>query len=446
MFRVEYLTTVDQKDAFCRTGVAFNNLLKTIDGLSIHKAEIHYQTLVVGYELQSGEVLNDKQRYFHLKLSTPAETDLPRFEELLRSMRSVLHKASGKPAQTLWDGVSLYYAERAYPLIHELENTMRKLITKFMLTNVGIGWANEAVPREVVDSVRSKTAKPDQNYLYEVDFIQLSYFLFKEYTTISMVVLTDRIKKATTLGDLNIEELKQAIPRSNWDRYFSSIVDCESEYLRVRWEKLYDKRNLIAHNRPVSKTDFDEISILCGELGPKLQQATESLDKITVADDDRESVSESAALSKHAGYGEFLVQWNRLHQQLFLLASTVITNGNEKKKLDQLQNNVRSILNLLAKRYDVISRSDRAEILDLFRLRNVVVHHPDVIVPSETLGSKMDAMMRQIASIQAATRNVEQSGPITAKSTQEYDDEGGDEFSEENTLTLLAIEKTPTHR
>jgi hypothetical protein len=428
VFRVEYLITVDQKDAFCRTVGAFNHLLKTIDGLSVNKTDIQYESIRIGYELQTGEVLSDKQRYFHLKLSVPTEAELPRFEQVLKSVRSLLHKASGKPAQTLWDGISLHYAQRAYPLIHELENTMRKLITKFMLTNVGIGWANEAVPREVVDSVRSKTARPDHNYLYEVDFIQLSNFLFKEYTTVSMVVLTDRIKKAVSLGDLDIEELKQAIPRSNWDRYLSAIVNCESEYLRIRWEKLYEKRNLIAHNRPVTRTDFDEIECLCGELGPKLQTAIEGLDKITVTDDDRESVSESAALSKHAGYSEFLSLWNRLHQQLFLLASSVISDEAEKKKLPHHKNNVRALLNILAKRYDVISRSDRAEILDFLRLRNVVVHQPDVNVPGETLDLKMKSMERQVATIQSTISTIESAGPPTARQDPDNGDDGGDDF------------------
>ncbi|WP_127806152.1 HEPN domain-containing protein [Hydrogenophaga sp. NH-16] len=424
MFRVEYLITVDQKDAFCTTTTAFNNLLKTIDGVSVSKADLRFESLVLGYELQTGEVLSDKQRYFHAKLTLHHVDDLPRFESLLKSIRSLLHKASGKPAQTLWDGVSLHYAQLAYPLIHDLENTMRKLITKFMLTNVGVGWANETVPREVVESVRSKTARPDHNYLYEVDFIQLSNFLFKEYTTVSMVVLTDRIKKATKITDLAIDDLKLAIPRSNWDRYFSTLVQCEGEYLKIRWDKLYEKRNLIAHNRPVFRVDFEEISTLCTELSPKLQQALDSLDKITVADDDRELVSESAAFSKSANYGEFLVFWNRLHQQLYLLASLIVTKEQEQKKLAQFQNNIRAILNLLTKRYEVISRSDRAEILDFFRLRNVVVHQTDVIVPGDTLSRKMESMSRITSIIQSTIRKIETTGaPVEVRSEVDLEED-----------------------
>lgn len=414
MFRVEYLVTVDQKDSFCTTAAAFNNLLKTIDGVSITKTELNFGSLLLAYELQTGEILCDKQRYFHLKLTLQAESHLQQFEVLLKSIRSLLHKASGKPAQTLWDGVSLYYAQRAYPLIHDLENTMRKLITKFMITNVGLGWASETVPREVVESVKSKIARPDHNYLYEVDFIQLSNFLFKEYTTVTMVVLADRIKKATSITDLAIDDLKQAIPRSNWDRYFSALVRCEGEYLKVRWDKLYEKRNLVAHNRPIAKFDLDEIVRLCDELRSKLQQALESLDQITIADDDRELVSESAAISKSANYGEFLVLWNRLHQQLYLLASLVVAKEEEQNKLVRFQNNIRAILNILAKRYEVISRSDRAEILDFLRLRNVVVHQSDVVVSGETLHRKMEAMYKMIAALQSAVRDIELTGAPAA--------------------------------
>jgi len=179
---VEYLITVDQRDAFCKTTTAFNNLLKTLDGVFLSKTELKFENLLIYYELQTGEILNDKQRYFHVKFSSSTESLLNDFESFLKSIRTLLQKASGKPLQTLWDGVSFHYAQRAYPLVHELENTMRKLITKFMLTNVGLGWTTEAIPKEVIESVRSKSAKLDHNYLYEVDFIQLSNFPFSRNT------------------------------------------------------------------------------------------------------------------------------------------------------------------------------------------------------------------------------------------------------------------------
>lgn len=409
MFKVEYLMTVDQKDAFCKTVAAFNNLLKTIDGVSVSKNELRFGNLTIHCEVQTGEILSDKQRYFHLRLSFSDESRLAEYEAFLKSLRGVLHKASGKPPQTLWDGISFHYALKAYPVIHELENTMRKLITKFMLISVGLGWTKEAVPKEVIESVRSKDAKLDHNYLYEVDFIQLSNFLFKEYSTINSVVLIERLRKANDIADLDLTELKLAIPRSNWDRYFSGVVNCESEYLRVRWERLYERRNQIAHNRPVSRSEFDDITILYSELGPKLQQAIEALDQVTVAEDDRELVSENAAVSKSVGYGEFLTAWSNLHRHLFLLAS-LAAPASDRKKLLEHQNNVRSLLNFVAKRYRILTIAQRADLLELFKLRNVLVHQPDVIVPDALLSRSIEAINGHTAIVKTHITQVQESG------------------------------------
>ena len=184
-FKVEYLITVEQKGSFCNTIPAFNNLLRTIDDISIGANSIEFQGQKIGYDVQTGEILNDKQKFFHVKLTLSNEKYLKEYENLLRTIRTVLFKAGDKPVQVLWDGISLYYAQQAYPLIYDIENTMRKLTTKFMLINVGLGWANEAIPQEVIESIRSKSQKNNVNYLYEVDFIQLSNFLFKEYTTVN---------------------------------------------------------------------------------------------------------------------------------------------------------------------------------------------------------------------------------------------------------------------
>lgn len=412
VFRVEYLITVDQKDAFCKTVTSFNNLLKTIDGVTVSKNELRFEHLAIHYEVQAGEILSDKQRFFHLRLTFPDESHLPEFEAFLKALRGLLHKASGKPPQTLWDGISFHFAQKAYPLVHELENTMRKLITKFMLINVGLGWTREAVPKEVVESVRSKDAKLDHNYLYEVDFIQLSNFLFKEYSTVNSVVLIDRLRKANNISDLDLVELKLAIPRSNWDRYFSALVNCESEYLRIRWERLYERRNQIAHNRPVSRSEYDEIAVLCGELGPKLQQAIDALDQVTVAEDDRELVSENAAVSKSAGYGEFLLAWSNLHRHLFLLASLTAASDESRKKLLQLQNNVRSLLNLVTKRYGFLTTGQRADLLELFKLRNVLVHQPDVIVPEPVLARHIESINILTATVKARIAQIQATGVV----------------------------------
>jgi len=420
--RVEYLITVDQKEAFCKSVSSFNNLLRTIDGVSISKTEMKFGSLVMRYEIQCGEIERDKHRFFHLKISVDDESQNRDFEGFLKNIRSLLHKAAAKPPQILWDDVSFGYAKTAYPIVHEIENTMRKLITKFMLINVGGGWAKEAVPKEVLESVRSKDAKLDQNYLYEVDFIQLSNFLFKEYANINPAVLIERLKKAEKLDDLNLSELKLAIPQSNWDRFFSKIVNCESEYLRSRWERLYERRNQVAHNRPVTRGDFEEIVALRDELAPKLQHAIENLDQVTVSEDEREMVSENVALTKGEGYYEFLSAWNEFHENLLILVDQLLeSEGKHESRPDP--NNIRSLVNVVTKRYHLLTSDQRSEIQDLVRLRNYIVHEPSVIVPSQVLSRHLESVLGYTRYLKDKLNGIARSGAPVRNFTGDKDDD-----------------------
>jgi len=170
---------------------------------------------------------------------------------------------------------------------------------------------------------------------------------------------------------------------------------------------------------------YDDIVCLCDELRPKLQQAIESLDQVTVAEDDRELISENAAVSKSSGYGEFLSAWNQVHRQLFLLALLTARTDEERKKLTHLQNNVRSLLNLATKKFGLLSAGQRAEILDLFKFRNVLVHSPEVIVPEPLLGRKLEELSMHLNAIKTRIGEVESSGaPPEVGPDSEFDDDG----------------------
>lgn len=406
-FRVEYLITVSEDDPFCKTEAGFNNLLKTLDGLSIGRDGVLYHDLPIKYELSFGSIHQDKQRYFQVKFWIDDEALLAKFEDFLRAVRGVLYRASERQPQVLWDGIGSYYATSAYPKINELENLLRKLITKFMVTNVGINWTEASLPKEVIESVRGREPTRDANYLQQVDFIQLSNFLFKEYPLIGTPVLLDMIKRVTTASELNIDEIRRAIPRSNWDRYFSALVDCESEYLRLRWTRLYELRNQVAHNRIISRSEFAEVNKLYEDLSPKLADAIGSLESVQVSEVERESVSENAASAKNSGYREFLDGYNRLHSTVASLALTTATTKSEESRLERLIMNLRTLLNFLLEK-QVISGETRHVIVELLQLRNVLVHQSDVIVPDDVLARRLDQVSALVAELRARTLDARQ--------------------------------------
>lgn len=324
-FKVEYFITVDQKDVFCRDKSSFDNFLKSFDGIAVQDNCIHYKSLEVDYELEIGNIAADRQRYFHAILSIQEENCIGEFEKFLRILKTALFKISREEPKTLWDDIGFYYAHQAYPLIHEIENIMRKLITKFMLTAVGSSWFEKAVPQEVHQSIKTKKSRNSKKDIYETDFIQLANFLFKKYTTAGSTKIHEIITKASRTEDLSLDELKNCLPQSNWERYFTSIVDCESDYLRKKWEKLYERRNQIAHNKQMSKAEFEEIQKLVNEIKPKLQEAVSKLDKVTLRADQRKSIVENAVENVVENAVESLTEQQNLQTLQNLLASALDT-------------------------------------------------------------------------------------------------------------------------
>jgi hypothetical protein len=273
----------------------------------------------------------------------------------------------------LWDDTSSELSSLAYPIIHELENMMRKLITKFMLITIGLAWTKDAVPKEVSESLKNKR-EVGQNYLYEADFIQLSNFLFKEYSTANSRKLVDKLSAAKNIDELNLSELKELVPSSNWERYFSPIVDCKSDYLQPRWERLYVLRCIVAHNNFMNSADYDEICKLAKEVKDKLAQALEGLDRVQVSSEQKEDVAENIASSMSSVVGEFLFGWNAVYELIFKLAYLSDSEIGKLSISKRERFSARTFAaGLLSE--EVIDKEVCDEIVQLHAVRNLVVHN-----------------------------------------------------------------------
>lgn len=394
--KVEYLVVIDTNSSFCNSKKAFNSLLSSIDEININKNKLIWHNLEIDFELQTEEIEKDKQRYFHVKLQCNNLDKVDEFSELLRSLQDVLYKASNRQFQILWNDLTLYYSQKAYPLIHEIENLMRKLITKFMLTNIGLGWEKAAIPNELKKNSRAKPN--DSNYLYEVDFIQLSEFLFLNYETIDTKTLFEKVKKITDINEISIDDLKQFIPKSNWDRYFAKIVDCENSYLEKRWTKLYEFRCKIAHNNAFTKSDYEQTINLINEVKVKIQKAIDNLDKIQISQEDKEIVIENIASKSNELYGIFINQWKNLVSELFEIISSNL-NILDKSTIPSYLNNeinrikydIRNMINILNKN-KLLDNVFSNEFNQLQEFRNLLIHHSDLTFSEEELNRKISQL------------------------------------------------------
>jgi len=161
----EYLIIVDKEVSevfyhLCDSVEGFNKLLASDSDILIESKTISYKkNFKATYNVKTSKVSGKQQRFFHIKVIFDGdEKDMEDYVKLLRSIRGIIHRSGGQP-ETLWDDVSLFYSQKSYPLIHKVENLMRKLITYFMLTNVGREWVTQTSPGVVMDAIDKSKRK-----------------------------------------------------------------------------------------------------------------------------------------------------------------------------------------------------------------------------------------------------------------------------------------------
>lgn len=373
--KVEYLAIVDSKEGFCNSISAFNYLIQSYSSIEIKAKGLLFEGVRFDYDVQQGEIQNNSHIFFHVRLGCQNRTEVIIFLSLLKSIRTILAKAAERPVEVLWDDVSSSLSSAAYPVIHEIENVMRKLITKFMLTKIGLGWTKEAVPREVSESIKTKKNAAGNNYLFETDFIQLSDFLFKPYSTASSSKLMEKVRTAVSASEINIDELKELVPTSNWERYFQPIVSCKSEYLQTRWVKLYELRCLVAHNNFIGHDDFESILRISGEVKEKLGEALSKLDSIYMSPEQKEEVAENIATTVNSTHAELIAIWISIQQLLIEIAMNALDHEQARKVIKN-KTSTRLIIDKLVDG-GVISSELAQELVKLQLSRDIIVHNVD---------------------------------------------------------------------
>jgi len=381
--KVEYLAIINSKEGFCNTTSSFNNLIQSYGSVDIKNKYIIFDGVRFDYDVQRGEIQNNSHLFYHVRLGCPNDRDVSTFLSLLKSIRTILAKVSEKPVEVLWDDVSSSLSYAAYPVIHEIENMMRKLITKFMLTKIGLGWTKEAVPKEVSESIRTKKGSTGNNYLFETDFIQLSDFLFRPYSTANSSKLLDKLRSALSASDVNIEELKELVPTSNWERYFQPIVSCKSEYLQTRWARLYDLRCLVAHNNFIGHDDFDNILKISREVKEKLSEALSKLDSIHMSAEQKEEVAENIATTVNSTHAELIGIWISIQQLLIEIAMNALDHV-QARDLIKKKTSTRMIIDKLVNQ-SVITVGLAQELIKLQLSRDIIVHNVDAELSDSVL-------------------------------------------------------------
>jgi hypothetical protein len=289
---VEYLIIIKQADDFCKNEDSFINFLSVDTTLKPGK-KLSIKTIIdlssnleVQYDIVCEEIHSKGERIFNLKMLCREVEKIKDFTALTRKIKKIALKINPDKTQihTIQDDIGSHYSIKAYPIIHNIENTLRKLISKFMIINVGMDWFKEALHDDISkDLEKKKKTEIFNDYLQNLDFIDLSNVLFKPFRSLSSYDFDKILKEARTKEEIEFDTLKKFVPKSNWERYFSQIVQIDGLVLQEKWTKLYDIRNDVAHNRYLTKARYDELNIIIDSIKPIFDKALENLDKIKLS-------------------------------------------------------------------------------------------------------------------------------------------------------------------
>jgi len=298
--KTELLLLIPNSEPYCKNKKALINFLKgdeqiVITGtehIKLCNLENSKELVSAKIRVKSGSVKSKEERYFQITLECDNSELLDEFGSLCNRVHNLVQRISpgNIVVNTLWDDVGRIYAENAYPSINEVENLMRKLIAEFMLVTVGINWSKERLDTELIKKIENfKDDDPFLNDLYKLDFIQLKNVLFEKKRDIEIDEMEKLISK-TNFNEDDKKHIKKFIPKSNWEKYFSSLIDEKESSLSEKWRILYELRNKVAHNRCLKKEEYQKIKGLSLKIKSIIEKASEKLGAINVTEEDRETI------------------------------------------------------------------------------------------------------------------------------------------------------------
>lgn len=302
VLKIEFLLIKDE-NSNCNSTVTLKNLFSTdSDIVFVDKKLLKVKELSSEYFITTDTIKNQTiERFFLFRLEKEfdeknEETSIISLIEIFKKIKSIIYTSEIFKFVELWNDTSFYYSKLSYPLIYEVENMMRMLIYKFMLTRLGKDWNKIGFPDKLNDELKRKNTKNENpilfdDILYKFDFIHIVTFLFTPYTTDSKKI-HEKISKASKISDLKLNEVRELVPCDNWTRYFEQII--KHKDFKNNWNALYELRCKIAHNTLITKGEFDQIQKISSILKEKISKGISSVSKIVINKEDLPELSQSA--------------------------------------------------------------------------------------------------------------------------------------------------------
>jgi len=197
-------------------------------------------------------------------------------------------------ARILTDDVSVHVGTRIYPLITQVETSLRRYLVRFFIQKVGNKWWTLTAPRPYIDKANFRRGKmrglPDLLTLDVslIDFDELGELIYKHNSAFNnQEILLEKIRSITSMDDLRLVQREM---ESNYTRFFKeSFADMDFER---KWTSLIDLRNKVAHSGFLSSEDLIHCERVAAEVLVIIAKAESHINDFRFSIEEKEAILE----------------------------------------------------------------------------------------------------------------------------------------------------------
>lgn len=196
----------------------------------------------------------------------------------------------------LKDTISKEIARKLYPLINEVETSLRKYLIKFFVIKIGPNWWKMTVDvktaTKATNRVENEKAFVDfiDNNIYLIDFSDLGKMVYSHST--SFIDKDNLLAKISKMEETTqaIKDLKTQL-ESNYTKFFKGTF--KDKGFEDKWKKLEAIRNKVAHNNLFEKDDQDKGVQLSEELNEIIRNAIEKIEMVSLSVEEIEAIRDN---------------------------------------------------------------------------------------------------------------------------------------------------------
>lgn len=199
-----------------------------------------------------------------------------------------------------YDGISDEYCKKLYPKYACFERKLREMVFIILTKAYGGNWYEKTtiadIDKEVVRNARGKE-NLISDALEHMDYAMLERYLFEKRIPDCVGIIEEDLSK-DKLNKMNKNEICNIIdkmrPVSLWECHFLKIGSAE------KWEtdikKIHNTRNKVAHNKKITRKEYDETNKNLNRIIKRLREAVGKLQEINFTEKNSVDILEKFAL------------------------------------------------------------------------------------------------------------------------------------------------------